>query len=189
MLTGFLLYYPHKELKQVLGRIKYNSSPVLKYKQIKKNSKDQRDKEKRIRWLVKILEENVLPRKKFDESFPVLAQATVAALIDEEEMVTAILLKDFQEMTEPKNDREYLTMLYVVDVLQGIGDEQSLPFLNQLKNVEVLDDDRRNFIASHRAGVFELQKAAIIAEQWIKSGEKYPYYDWLAGWYSWFVTK
>lgn len=138
--------------------------------------------------LLDVLQGSVLPAGKNDPSFPARAQAATAALIDGGGSVARALVERYGDGPPPKTAREYLTLLYVVDVLQSAPDPAALTLLRRLRDVAPPTETLRRTIAMHRDGVFDLRRAAMVAEIWVESGERYPYHDWLAGWYRWFVV-
>jgi hypothetical protein len=161
-----------------------DSSPIVQYHWLKRDA----ERETYLSTLIRTLEASVLPERGKDPSFPARVQAATAALIDVGPPAVAALLERYGDKTQPSSSREYLTLLYVVDVLQGTGAESGLAFLESLERIKPLEGAQRKEVAMHRAGVFELPRAAAVAQVWIRSGERYPYHDWLAGWYRWFVT-
>lgn len=135
--------------------------------------------------LIATLEAGVLPKASRDPSFPSCVQAAVAALIDAGEPAMTALLERYGDIVQPKSDREYLILLHVVDVFQGSAEVRAIPFLRGLEKAGQLGPDAYKFTAT--AGYHNLHWAALTAEEWIRSGVRYPYHDWLAGWYRWFV--
>ncbi len=170
-----------------LARVEEGSG-IVQYRTLRRRGGTADGSAAAIGELIEVLEASVLPARPKDPTFPARAQGTVAALIDRGAPAVEALLARYGERTRPENDRDYLTLLYVVDVLQGAGDDRALPFLEALEDVAPLGGPSRKNVAMHRAGVYELPQAAAVARAWIESGVAYPYHDWLAGWYRWFFV-